>query len=289
MAFVKFHPRSPRAGGFTLIELLVSMVVLISMVMMMARLFTESTNAWALGTKRVNAAAEGRAVMDFIVRELTQAIADDVVTFRMNSENALYGVDAFGADSDELIFAAMVRPGHSAYKRNVNQFAYFIAPMVDEENRVMPNRYRLVRTRRTTSIYESQANREVHSAYRNPNWWREMGAVQAAYGTPAPSGVQFGNMPNLETIAENVAAFEVWAWSERQGNYSWNFDSRDEDNQLPVWLDVYLEMLGEDEAQRAALLWAANQQEAKEYISRNAQRFTARVYFPNRPRALAFR
>src|SRR5690606_20102616 len=71
--------------GFTLIELLASMTILIFIVMMMSRLFAETTQIWSAGTKRANTAGEARVIMDYIVKEMSQAIADDVVSFKLNS------------------------------------------------------------------------------------------------------------------------------------------------------------------------------------------------------------
>ncbi len=271
--------------GFTTIELLVSMTVLIFIVIMMTRIFTDSSNIWSVGTRRIHTAAEGRAIMDFIVKEMTQAIADDLVTFKLNSAEdpnhpALYGVKAYGAESDEVCFVGMVRSGDGYYKRTGNQFVYFVAPMRDENNDEMPHRYRLVRTRRTRSMFVTPANRSG-SAYQNRDWWRNMPADMDETG-----GV---GLLGLETIAENVAGFEFWAWSEQARDNVFGYDSQTEGDVLPLWLDIYLELLSEDDAQRAALLWGADPQLGAEFVSRNVKRFNARVFFPNRERALAFR
>jgi len=260
-------------AGFTVIELLAAMTILIFLVMMMTRVFTETSGLWDKGADRAQTAAEGRVIMDFIVKEMTQAIADDIVSFKLNSggtSTKMYGVNAYGADSDEVCFVAGVRPPPGVSLRNSHQFVYFIAPMLDETESVMPNRYRLVRVRKTGSMYSGTANLE-NSAYRKTDWWRNM------------------NTNSLETIAENVAGFEVWAFSEKQRDYVFGYDSTVEDNLLPSWVDIYLELLGEDDAVRAAILWDANPSDAADYVSRNVRRFNARVFFPNRERALAFR
>jgi len=276
-----------RKSGFTIIELLASMTILVFIVIMMTRMFTESTQIWSLGTKRITTATEGRAIMDFMVNELTQAMADDVLTFKLNSGGVnaapLYGVDAYGAESDEICYVAAVQAGRSGNKRNVDEFAYFIAPMIDEDENIMPNRFRLARTRRTTSMYLTQSNRD-QAAYKDREWWRNM--------TPAAGYVEEANNTGqgCETIAENVAAFEVWAYSEALSDYNFGYDSADPANkdQLPLWLDVYLELLSEEDAIRAAILWDTDEDRAKAFVSQNAKRFTARVFFPNRERALAF-
>ncbi len=273
-----------RSGtGFTLIEVLVAMSIVVLIVIMLSRVFTETTNIWNLGGKRIYAATEGRVVMDFLVRELTQAIADENVSFKLNSDDdTIYGVTTYEAGSDEVCFVATVRSGSDHYKRTANQFCYFVSPMLDENNDEIPYRYRLVRTRRTTSMFLTPDGR-ARSAYNDPQWWRDMEPDYAASGDPA--------LRTIETVAENVAAFEVWAYSEQQRDYVFSYDSTSatEGNLLPLWADIYLEVLDEKDAQQAAIMWeAGNIERAKEFVENNVRRFTARVFFPNRERALAF-
>lgn len=271
-----------RLSGFTLIELLAAMGILTILVLLMARVFTETTNMWTTGTQRSSSAAEARVIMDFLVREFSMAIADDVVSFKLNSDqDAIYGVYSYGAGSDELAFVGMVRTGDSYYKRTANQFVYFVAPMVDENREEIPNRYRLVRTRRTRSMFDREVRRAA-GAYVDPEWWRDM----------PPDWTEdrgFEGRLALETIAENVAAFEIWAWSEQDDDYVFSYDSQDENDLLPLWVDIYLELLGEDQAIQAAALWETDEQRAREFVEASAQRYTARVYFPHRDRVLALR
>jgi prepilin-type N-terminal cleavage/methylation domain-containing protein len=275
--------RARRRAGFTLIELLAAMTILVFIILMMTRLFSDATSAWTLGAKRITTATEGRAVMDFMVNELTQAVADDMLTFKLSS-SVNFGVGAYGAESDELYFGAVVQSGTGGNKRNLDQFAYFIAPMLDEQENVLPNRYRLVRTRRTASMYTSQVNRD-NSIYKRKDWWVRMNP-RAGYIEEADPN---GNGQGSETIAENIAAFEVWAWSEANDSYVPDYDSRDHDDMLPLWVDIYLEMLSEEDAERMSILWPVDQQAALDFLAANVKRFTTRVFFPNRERALAFK
>ena len=86
----------------------------------------------------------------------------------------------------------------------------------------------------------------------------------------------------MEPVAENVAAFEVWAWSEAKGKYGYHYDSTDNDGKLPLWVDLYLELFSEEEAIQMAILWDANQETAQRYRDQHSRRYAARVYFPNR-------
>jgi prepilin-type N-terminal cleavage/methylation domain-containing protein len=285
----KLYIRDHIRGGFTLLELLAAMAILSLLVLLMSRIFAEASGMWSLSSKRISSASEGRVIMDFLVREMSMAIADEVISFKLNSDNdALYSVETYGAGSDEVCFVAMVRPVDGSFRRTANQFVYFVSPMVDEDRSIMTNRYRLVRTRATRTMFGVGGRPprllRAENAYGRPgttehiNWWRN--AMQ-------PDLLETGAGRNLETIAENVAAFEVWAWSEKQDRYVFSYNSAEEDNMLPLWVDIYLELLGEGDAARAAELWVIDEQRARAFVEANAQRYTARVYFPNRERALA--
>ena len=284
-----------RARGFTLIELMAAMGILTILVLLMARVFTETSAMWQSSERQIMGASEGRVIMDFLVREFSLAIADDVVAFKHNSDaDALRSIPAYGAESDEIAFVAMTRPGTAQgdFRRTSNQFYYWVTNMRDENDNIIPNRYRLVRTRLTRAMFSNPGQR-ARSAYTYPPstdglpfaWWTEM-----------PGGDE-GTLQFLETIAENIAAFEIWAYGlDGSGNIVsiFSYDSRIDNhggnnlNRLPLYVDIYLEMLGETEAIQAAALWSSNQDAARQFVDRQAQRFTARVQFPNRDRAMAF-
>jgi prepilin-type N-terminal cleavage/methylation domain-containing protein len=281
---VSFNHIRRETAGFTLIELLAAMSVLVLITLMMARVYTDTTKMWELGTRRVISAAEGRAVMDFLVRELAMAIADDVVQFRtvspgMDGENFIYGMETYGAEADEMFFVAMVKPtDRFRFYRTANQFAYFVTQMVDENNEPMPYRYRLVRTRKTQAMFNNAANRG-RSAYGGGEWWLDQ----------LPRLPEFNGPHTVETVAENVAAFEIWAYSESVGDYVSNYRSRLQGNRLPVWADIYLEILSEADAIRAADLFEFGvDAEARAFVDNQARRYMARVFFANRERAKAF-
>lgn len=278
---------SKHKRGFTVIELLAAMAVVVFIVLLMTRIFTETTGIWSRGAKQVQDSAEARAIMDYIVTEMTQAIADDVVSFKLNSGGTnsppQFGVSAYGADSDEVCFVALVRSGDVFYKRAANQIVYFISPMLDENSQVMTNRFRLAKARRTRSMFLNNDNRDNDSAYRNANWWTASNLKLDKQETGA------AGLTTIETIAENVAGFEVWAWNAGLNRYEFGFDSSKNGNELPLWVDIYLELLDEPEAIRAAALWPVDPTAAAEYVNANVRRYTSRVFFPNRERARAFK
>ena len=211
--------------------------------------------------------------MEFMTRELSQTIADEVVTFKLRSSVADpfagYGAQrVFGWEVDEVYFISATRtPEYSGMRRAAPHYIYFVTEMVDETNTPIPNRYRLVRCRKTGS-----AQTGVDSAYFNLEWWKEFN----------PNVVYVAGRQEMETVAENLAAFEIWAYSEEQNGYVANYYSPTQGNKLPLWVDLYLELLSEEESIQMAILWDANPSAAELYRDRHSRRYAARVYFPNR-------
>lgn len=71
------------SGGFSLIELLVAMFILVLLVMMSSRLFTNATRAWEIGNRKAEINMIGRTVMDYLEREVDKAV------FSLNADSRL--------------------------------------------------------------------------------------------------------------------------------------------------------------------------------------------------------
>lgn len=274
---MSFSIQRSRRRGFTLIEIMAAMSILMVIVLVLGNIFTDSTRIWQLGTKRAQNLGEGRAVMDFLVRELSQAFADNIVSFRLNSDQPLYGVTSYGWLSDEVYFLMALRnPGYQTggdyMRRTGHHHIFFVTPMVDQNNNPIADRFRLVRCVKSRSSYSTEDYR-LKSAYFDPEWWR--------YFSPSVSGGP--GSEQMETIAENVAGFEIWAYSESAQKYVYSYASTNNNGQLPLWVDMYLEMFSEEESIQMADLWKlADKTAAYNYRDKHSRRYAARVYFPNR-------
>ena len=263
-----------RRRGFTLIEIMAAMAILMIIVLVLGNIFTDSTRIWKQGTKRAYDLGEGRAVMDFLVRELSQSFADEVVSFKLESENPWYGVLSYGWQSDELFFVSAVRtPQYSGMYRAAPHHIYFVTNMWDHNYAPIANRFTLVRSRKTASTHSTRDNL-LQSAYHNKEWWKYFDPVTHWQG---------GSSQDMEPVAENVAAFEVWAFSEDDGRYVYSYASTNHGDKLPLWIDMYLEMFSEEESIQMADLWnLADKTAAYAYRDKHSRRYAARVYFPNR-------
>src|SRR2546427_492634 len=67
--------------AFTLIELLASMAILGLIVVMLLGVFQQTSKAWLRGESHVETFTQARAALDFMCRELSQAIATDKISF----------------------------------------------------------------------------------------------------------------------------------------------------------------------------------------------------------------
>jgi prepilin-type N-terminal cleavage/methylation domain-containing protein len=233
--------------GFTLIEILAAVVILAIIVTAMARIFADSTNAWRLGAKKIESNASGRAALDFIAQELSQAVVDPLLSMKLKSN-----ADSFlGKDSDRLYFVAMnqqaERRGSKSYRATM-QVRYSV--MVSPE---ATNRYVLLR-----HVDENWTDGAMN-CYETTDWWQGMDG----YGA---------NALNAAVLADNVRNFEVWVY-DRRGVARPDYDSTQ--HGPPLWIDLYVEVLAEEDATRAEYV-------AGDFVERATRRYQLRVYPENR-------
>lgn len=271
-------------AGFTLIEVLAAMAVLMIIVLMLTRVFRDATSTWTIGTQQVEDNINGRAVLDFIARDISQAmIIGTGCCFRLGSSvtNTYQG----GWKSDELCFVAL---SGATGEREAKEVIYYVGSMVDKQTNPIPNRYCLKRAMRTSGAAVQ------YTCYNNEYWWED---IPRSKGDPV--------------IAENIATFVVWctgATNDALGNASYwhgayHYNSAGDGDligavpsgydknatitymrgKLPVRIDLYLEMLGEDTATKAAQLHGAGlTAQGNDLINQNVRKYFTRVFFVNR-------
>lgn len=273
--------------GFTLIELLTATAILVVLVLLMSQIFTNTHRMWTLGTKRVLEAQEARVVMDFLVQGFSTAMADDLISFKMHSETGedSLSVSAYGEETDSIAFLSYTQTppwggtGHQARRRATTQFVYYVDYMEDDARELMdidhPDgpRYRLVRRRGTRlphTVDDLSGRRPpgaglLYSAYQIRDWWLPRNVASH----------------DEETVAINVVAFELWAFT-AGGEYVYNFDSTVV-GEPPLWVDLYLEVMGNEEITQLAQLWRQdpNAPAVRDFRERHARRYSARVYLRN--------
>ena len=245
--------------GFTLIELMVAMVVLSILMVMVATIFNDATKAWTLGTRRAETNGSGRAVVDFMARELSAAIADEQITFIATND---FSTAMYESRGDLLAFVAANRNPENSLERTTEEVWYYAMPMKDSNGDNLPGRYRLMRAAKNVTAGSGT------ECYTNKGWWRSI-----------PSG---------GALIENISAFEVRAYHHDvdKNNVLKNFYSKTDavdkglEHALPDFVEIYLEVLDEKDAMTAQMMYDNNVPDKDKFVERRAKRYTARVY-PN--------
>lgn len=255
-----FKEALKRNRGFTLVELLVAMAILAIIILLMAQLFTGSTKAWDLGMNHAEQNMTGRSLMDFMVREISQAVADDKIRFR-HEDNI--GMRVYGSEPDDLYFVSMNNNAQSGAnaRRELSEVYYYVEPMINEDDEEIPGRYRLRR------MYTAQV-----TCLRTNEWWKNL----------AVGG--FGD----QVLAENVASFDVYCYRPDIGpDAISDYLSSNNGDQLPTYVDIALAVFDEKAAAEAQMKiedFGENEHSAgmRNFVKEKARRYVARVYFVNR-------
>ncbi|MBN1676459.1 MAG: prepilin-type N-terminal cleavage/methylation domain-containing protein [Kiritimatiellae bacterium] len=247
-------------GGFTILELLCAMTVLLVIAVMMGNIFTDSNKAWKMGMGQAENNTSGRAAVDYIARDLAQAVADTNLTFVIQPDR--HGLNTYGMENDELCCVTVVRtPDDTEDPRSVEEVFYYVREMSDINGKALKGRYELARGHYGAAI--SDDNYRDH-CYHDRKWWD-------------------GKRATGEVLVENVAGLRFYAYDEAGLLAGEPFDdgykSDQHDDVLPMCVDVFLEVLSSDDSIRASAL---SGDDLKNFIERNAKRYTARAFFANR-------
>ena len=249
-----------RAAGFTLIELLASITILIVIVTMLGRIFTESDRAWTLGTNRSDNNLAGRAALNMMAHDLQYAVADRLLTFSCQKDR--YDLSSYGFENDEVCFVS-IENDSSDGARAVREVFFYV-----RENPPGSKRYELMRG------YYSDALTDPGTAplhcYFNPNWYKNT----SDGGAGRPGSSRF--------IAKNVAGFAVFARTP-DGTLVRDYTSSDTaySNRLPGYVDIAIELLNDRDARQAADLQLRGLPYTN-FVADRVVRHVTRVHFDNR-------
>lgn len=238
-----------RTNGFTIIELLAAMAVLLIMVALLSRVFGSAASTWRSGNKRIESNNTGRSALEFMSRELAGLITcSNLPTLKLDSD----ADTILGMDSDRLTFVTLSHKAEfrgSKY-RDVQQVHYAIAEMPSEAGRY--GLYRWV-TEDSDSPY--------FSSYEDPHWYSSMAN-------------QSPTVDWCALIAENVRSFEVFITPVGSDTPQAEYETSDGP---PAAIDIYLEVLAEDDALRASLTPSDST-----FLNAATRRYATRIYVQNR-------
>ena len=121
-----FNDQRPRGHrGFSLIEVVAAMAIMSILLIILGSVFTVSQKAMSNGLTRSEKVASGRAAIDFMARELSQAVVDDTVNMALKS--VINASDSNAPTPDALAFAAVVDHSvNDSRKRALKQIVYFV-------------------------------------------------------------------------------------------------------------------------------------------------------------------
>mgnify|MGYP001373269516 CR=1 FL=1 len=253
--------------GFTLIELLTGMTLLVIMVLFLTRIFNDASSMWRLGNKRVESNFDGRAAVDFMARELSSAINDNLLTLNLfsNRTNLHTGVSA-----DFLAFVTAdhnphTQAGTNGVQRQTKQVIYWLDWMKTAGSTNINNRYMIRRSEVVNQggngnlaspvvSFQCYTNRAWYDRTRNPGAW---------------SG--------SDIIAENVRTMEFVIY-DTNGVRHFNYNSV---TNGPVgFIDILVELLGEEDSIRIANMPGSQTAQSTAWTNANisARRYFQRVF-----------
>jgi len=244
-------------AAFTLIELLAAMAVLAIMMLMFANIFSSSGKAWTSGTRRTEQNMNGRAVLEYMGKEIGQSIINtNGIVFQVEYDtsqtlskksylffnSALHCVAACGIDAGT--------PADGSNPDEARLINYYVSPQTDTDGFT---HYQLMRA-------QSKDRTIIDTAYKQkPATW-------------LTSTTQTGWSSSV--MVDNITQFYV----EANGNNSFK-SSNLTPNQLPTYVDLIIGFLSEVDARKAQFLTGSTQ---TNYLNHAEKRFTRRIYLQNR-------
>lgn len=234
--------------GFSLIEVLSAMAVLSVIVMIVARLFSNSTSAWDAGTRRMNANLAARSTLDMIGREISQVGVSSNTCLRVTDMGSGSSADPNDSSDRLEMVTNSGTPSVSAYKRDFYQAKYE------------------VRGASTNAVLRYSPNEAENdpgftcSVLGATPWWSSTYSTRYTF----PQDVLFG-----------VVSFKVNVFN-TNAVYQANYDSTI--HGPPLYADMFLSLIDETDRVRASQMGATK----SEYIRRKMWLYSKRVYFRNR-------
>lgn len=241
-----------RSSGFTIIELLAAMAVLLIMVALLSRVFGSAASTWRAGNKRIDSNNTGRSAMEFMARELAGVlVSPQRPSLVMDSDRDNF----FGMKSDAISFVSLAHKAEyrsSKKYRDVQQVRYSISPVPGYTNRLALYRY----------VYEN-FDSAGFSSYEDDSWLAAFDGLEA---NVALTG---------SILADNVRNFEVFITplGDDQPKEDYDFAT----DGPPAAIDIYLEVLAEDDAIRASLTPTD-----MNFLNAATRRYATRIYVQNR-------
>ena len=249
-----------RRAGFSLVEVLAALTVLSVMVMLLGRLFNDSSTAWTTGTRRAALDSSARATLDFLSYEIGQAIVDDLIPLVVESDKT--SLNALDVDSDVIRLVSLSNKAEQrsgTTYRDSQALVYFVNTTITNETAGL---WRRVSEKFTSGVPLAQA-------YAGDPAWLSSPLTTIGYDANVIS-------PEVIRLKASVTTTNIITRTE-------GYDSRVDG--LPMWLDLHLELMSEQDVMRAALLSGTAR---TDYIRQKARRYSGRIYLLNRQQPVTY-
>jgi len=248
-----------RRAGFSLVEVLAALTVLSVMVMLLGRLFNDSSTAWTTGTRRAALDSSARATLDFLSYEIGQAIVDDLIPLVVETNKT---ENALGVESDVIRLVSLSNKAEQrsgTTYRDSQALVYFVNTTITNETAGL---WRRVSEKFTSGVPLAQA-------YAGDPAWLSSPLTTIGYDANVIS-------PEVIRLKASVTTTNIITHTD-------GYDSHK--HGLPMWLDLYLELMTEQDVMRAALL---SESERADYIRQKARRYSGRIYLQNRQQPVTY-
>lgn len=274
-------------AGFTLIEVLAAVVILLLIVLAMGRIFASTAKAYQETSKQSERDAAARAVMDYLAREISEAMFEAAYTntnalltmrYEANTCTGNFGLEG----ADEIWFVSAANNLRVEHPREVVQTAIFVGNYLDIADAPPNAQYRFALWR---DFHYPQDNKFYWNTYYDGSGGLDWSGKEHS----PPTGKDYAKSRE-NILLENVRTLEIFAYADPAGTRVYNWDSRgasasSSGNQPLFCMDIYLETLSEADAIRAAQLAASLGQDDKrtiEFVESSVRRYYQRVFFPHK-------
>jgi type II secretory pathway pseudopilin PulG len=133
------------AAAFTLLELLVAMGILVIIILIVARIFAQASAAWSTGARLSEVNMTGRAVVDFVAQDLSQAVVSTNLGYEFHAAGPTFWIigDATnGARAATQVTysygATLTRLGQQLCDTNLTAFTITAGPGGDNSTQTLP-------------------------------------------------------------------------------------------------------------------------------------------------------
>jgi prepilin-type N-terminal cleavage/methylation domain-containing protein len=268
-------PIDARRGGFSLIEIMAAITVLAIILYIIGAAYSSVNATWNQTANASDQNTGGRAVLAFMARELSSAVVSPEYQMEVSPEKDPY--NEYQVASDRIYFCARIntpRKTSSQSHRNIMEVMYF-SQAADEEDDVEAktgfdyqklNRAILYGTEKMCSFGRATENKFISEILTTGNNQNRV---------PLLSGIRRFKVTVYCLNMQNPSQAPV-----PMPNYSSKKDLYDGSGLLkfvPVYADLFLEVMGSDHSRVASLSGS----KAPLYAEQNAERYSTRVHFAN--------